>query len=339
VDRFDNMRVFAKVVESASFTGAAVRLGISASMVSQHVKKLEERLGARLLNRTTRKVSLTETGRAYYERCMRLLADLEETEQAVSDMHAIPRGELRVNAAPTFGIVQLAPAIADFTARFPAISVELMLSIRIADLIDEGFDVAVWVGELPDSSLIARQLAPCRMVVCGAPSYFEKHGTPRTPDDLTTHNCLTVAVTGLPYYRVWRLTSTDGTALNISPIGNLRTNSGAVLKVAALAGHGLVCLPTYLVGDALQSGRLVTVLDDYIAPPYMLRALYPHNRHLSAKVRAFVDFLASRFGREPPWDSWCRPSRKQSESPASHRRKMTGSPTKPRRSKIRADAS
>src|SRR5580704_11425058 len=201
------MRVFAKVVESGSFTGAAVRLGISASMVSQHVKKLEERLAARLLNRTTRKVSLTETGRAYYERCTRLLADLEETEQAVSDIHAAPRGELRIDATPSFGILQLAPAIADFTARFPGISVELMLSIRIADLIDEGVDVAVWVGELPDSSLIARQLAPCRMVVCGAPSYFEKHGTPRTPDDLTTHNYLTVAVTGLSYYRAWHLTA------------------------------------------------------------------------------------------------------------------------------------
>jgi len=338
VDRFDNMRVFAKVVESASFTGAAVRLGISASMVSQHVKKLEERLGARLLNRTTRKVSLTETGRAYYERCARLLADLEETEQAVSDMHAAPCGELRINATPSFGILQLAPAIADFTARFPGISVELMLSIRIADLIDEGVDVAVWVGELPDSSLIARQLAPCRMVVCGAPSYFEKHGTPRTPDDLTTHNCLTVAVTGVPYYRVWRLTAADGTALNISPIGNLRTNSGAVLKVAALAGHGLVCLPTYLVGDALQSGRLVTVLDEYTAPPLTLRALYPHNRHLSAKVRAFVDFLAGRFEREPPWDSWCRTSREQSASSLGHLREMIGSSTKLRRSKTRADA-
>jgi DNA-binding transcriptional LysR family regulator len=221
VDCFDNMRVFAKVVESGSFPAAAARLNISASMVSQHVKELEERLGARLLNRTTRKVSLTETGRAYYERCTRLLADLEETKQAVSDMHAAPRGGFGVNAAPTFGILQLAPAIADFTARFPAISVELMLSIRIADLIDEGFDVAVWVGELADSTLVARQLAPCRMVVCGAPSYFEKHGTPRTPDDLTNHNCLTVAVTGLSYYRAWHLTAADGTALNISPIGNL----------------------------------------------------------------------------------------------------------------------
>jgi DNA-binding transcriptional LysR family regulator len=162
----------------------------------------------------------------------------------------------------------------------------------------------VRVEEMPDSSLIARQLAPCCMVVCGAPSYFERHGMPRTPSDLATRNCLTAAGNVLSYYRAWHLTAADGTALNISPRGNLRTNSGAVLKVAALAGHGLVCLPTYFVGDALQSGRLVTVLDDYIAPPLTLRALYPHNRHLSAKVRAFVDFLVARFGQEPPWDNW-----------------------------------
>jgi DNA-binding transcriptional LysR family regulator len=306
MDRFDNMRVFAKVVESGSFTGAAARLGISTSMVSQHVKELEERLAARLLNRTTRKVSLTETGRAYFERCKRLLADLEETEQAVSDMHAAPRGALRLNAVPSFGILHLAPAIADFTARFPGISVELMLSERPVDLIAEGFDVAVRVEEMPDSSLIARQLAPCRMVVCGAPSYFERHGVPRTLSDLSAHNCLMPAGDVLPYYHAWHLTAADGTALNISPIGNLRSNSGAVLKVAALAGHGLACLPTYFVGEALESGRLVTVLDDYMAPPLTLRALYPHNRHLSAKVRAFVDFLVARFGQEPPWDNWCQ---------------------------------
>jgi DNA-binding transcriptional LysR family regulator len=339
VDRFDNMRAFTKVVETASFTGAAARLGISASMVSQHVKELEERLAARLLNRTTRKVSLTEVGRAYYERCTRLLADLEETEQAVGDMHATPRGELRINATPSFGILQLGPAIADFTTRFPGISVELMLSERPVDLIAEGFDVAVRVEELPDSSLIARQLAPCRMVICGAPSYFERHAMPRTPSDLTAHNCLTVAGNVLFYSRAWHLTAADGTVLNISPMGNLRSNSGAVLIVAAFAGHGLVYLPTYFVGEALQSGRLVTVLDDYIAPPLTRRALHPHNRHLSAKVRAFVDFLAARFGREPPWDSWCRSSREQSALPASHRRETIGSPTKLRRSKTRADAS
>src|SRR6202030_3203062 len=163
MDRFDNMRVFAKVVESGSFTGAAARLGISASMVSQHVKELEERLGARLVNPTTRKVSLTEVARAYYERCTRLLADLEETEQAVGGMHAAPRGALRVNAVPSFGILHLAPAIADFTARFPEISVELMLSEHPVDLIAEGFDVAVRVEELRDSSRIARQLARSRL--------------------------------------------------------------------------------------------------------------------------------------------------------------------------------
>ena len=167
----------------------------------------------RLLNRTTRKVSLTETGRAYYEPCKRLLADLEETEQAVSDMHAPPRGDLHVNATPAFGILQPAPAMADFTTRFPAISVELMLSERKVDLIEDGFDVAVRVGELPDSSFIARQLAPCRMVVCGSPNYFEKHGKPHTPADLTAHNCLTVTGTGLSYYRAWHLTAADSVTL------------------------------------------------------------------------------------------------------------------------------
>ena len=161
---------------------------------------------------------------------------------------------------------------------------------------------------------------------------------PRTPSDLAAHNCLTVAGNVLSYYREWRLTSADGTALNISPMGNLRSNSAAVLIVAAFAGHGLVCLPTYFVGEALQSGRLVTVLDDYVAPPYTLRALYPHNRHLSAKVRVFVNFLVARFGQEPPWDSWCRDRSKQSALPASHPSKMIGSPTKPRRSKTRANA-
>ena len=304
MDRFDNMRVFAKVAESGGFTNAAVRLGMSASMVSQHVKELEERLSVRLLNRTTRKVSLTETGRAYYQRCTRLLADLEETERAASDMHAAPRGELRVNCWPSFGVRHLALAVADFTTRFPAISVELMLSDRMVDLIDDGFDVAIRAEPLHDSSLIARQLAPLRVVLCGAPSYFETHARPRTPADLTDHNCLTM--TGSALYRMWHLRAADGTALDIAPVGNLRSNISSVLETAALAGHGLAWLPTYLCSEALRSGRLVTVLDDYTAPPYTMRALYPHNRHLSAKVRAFVDFLATRFGREPYWDKDCR---------------------------------
>jgi len=293
MDRFESMRIFAKVVEASSFTTASEGLGLSTSMVSQHVKQLEERLGARLLNRTTRRMSLTEVGRAYYDRCKRLLSDLEEAESAV--------GQMRVNATPVFGVLHLAPAIADFTTRFPSISVEVMLSDRIVDLVDEGFDVAVRVEPLADSSLTTRQIASCRMVICGAPAYFKKHGAPRTPADLADHNCLTF--TGASYMRAWHLVSSKAEALDVSLKGNLRSNNAAVLLWAALEGQGLVAMPNYMVGDSLKSGALRTVLDDYAAPPLTIRAVYPHGRHLSAKVRTFVDFLAARFGREPPWES------------------------------------
>jgi DNA-binding transcriptional LysR family regulator len=300
MDRFESMRIFAKVVEASSFTTASAGLGLSTSMVSQHVKQLEERLGGRLLNRTTRRMSLTEVGRAYYDRCKRLLSDLEEAESAVGQMQGTPRGELRVNATPVFGVLHLAPALADFATRFPSISVEVMLSDRIVDLVDEGFDLAVRVEPLPDSSLATRQIASCRMVICGAPAYFKKHGPPRTPADLANHNCLTF--TGASYMRAWHLVSSKAEALDVSPKGNLRSNNAAVLLWAALEGQGLVAMPDYMVGDALTSGTLLTVLDDYAPPPLAIRAVYPHSRHLSAKVRTFVDFLAARFGREPPWE-------------------------------------
>ncbi len=314
MDRFDSMRIFAKVVETTSFTTAASGLGISTSMVSQHVKELEERLGARLLNRTTRRMSLTEVGRAYYDRCKRLLSDLEEAEAAVGNMQGAPQGELRVNATPVFGALQLAPAIADFTNRFPSISVEVMLSERIVDLIDEGFDVAVRVEPLPDSSLVTRQIASYRMVVCGAPAYFKKHGVPRTPADLADHNCLTF--TGPGYMRTWHLVSSDGETLEVPVRGNLKSNNAAVLLLAALEGQGLIAVPTYLVGDALETDRLQTILDDYAAPPLTIRAVYPHSRHLSAKVRTFVDFLAERFGREASWEAWPHTNGRQARTGA-----------------------
>jgi DNA-binding transcriptional LysR family regulator len=301
MDRFESMRIFTKVVEASSFTTASSGLGLSTSMVSQHIKQLEERLGARLLNRTTRRMGLTEVGRAYYDRCKRLLSDLEEAESAVGRMQVAPRGDLRVNATPVFGVLHLAPAVADFTARYPSISIEVMLSDRIVDLVDESFDVAVRVEPLPDSSLVARQIASCRIVICGAPAYFKKHGVPRTPADLANHNCLTF--TGTSYTRgVWQLASSKGEALEVTPRGNLRSNNAAVLLFAASEGQGLVAMPTYMVSDALKSGSLRTVLDDYAPPLLTIRAVYPHGRHLSAKVRTFVDFLAARFGREPLWE-------------------------------------
>jgi DNA-binding transcriptional LysR family regulator len=302
MDRFESMRIFTRVVEGSSFTTASAALGISTSMVSQHIKQLEERLGARLLNRTTRRMSLTEVGRAYYDRCKRLLSDLEEAEAAVGRMQVAPRGELRVNATPVFGVLHLAPAVAEFTARFPSISVEVMLSDRIVDLVDEGIDVAIRVEPLSDSSLVTRRLASCRMVICGTPAYLKKHGMPRTPVDLANHNCLTF--TGASYMRAWQFVSSKAEALEVPLKGNLRSNNAAVLLWAAQEGQGLVGLPTYMVGDALQSGRLKTVLDDYAAPSLTIRAVYPHSRHLSAKVRTFVDFLATRFGREASWDTW-----------------------------------
>jgi DNA-binding transcriptional LysR family regulator len=321
MDRFESMRIFAKVVETSSFTTASAGLGISTSMVSQHVKQLEERLGARLLNRTTRKMSLTEVGRAYYDRCKRLLSDLDEAESAVGKMQVAPRGDLRVNATPVFGALHLAPAVADFTARFPSISAEVMLSDRIVDLVDEGFDVAVRVEPLPDSSLTARPIASYRMVVCGAPAYFKKHGVPRTPDDLVDHNCLTF--TGTSYMRAWPLVS-SADAHGVSVKGNLRSNNAAVLLLGALTGQGLISMPTYLVSDALRSGRLRTVLDDYATPPLTIRAVYPHGRHLSAKVRTFVDFLAARFGRETRWDKCPKISNKAAAAGASRKHRGRG---------------
>ena len=299
MDRFESMRIFAKVVESGSFTGAAARLSVSPGTISEHIKELEERLGTRLMNRTTRKLSLTETGRAFYERSSRILADLEEAEQAATNLQAALRGELRVNASPCFGMLQLASAISDFTARFPEISVELMLSDRMADLIDEGFDLAVRGEPIPDSSLIARQLGPVRVVICATPGYLERHGTPKTPADLARHNCL--MLTGPSQLRNWHLIEADGTPADVALTGHLRSNNPGVLMCAALAGQGLVCLPTLMTGDALRTGRLVTVLDEYLAQPFTLRALYPPNRHLSAKVRAFVDFLAERYGKPTLW--------------------------------------
>ena len=326
MDRFESMRIFAKVVETSSFTTASAGLGISTSMVSQHVKLLEERLGARLLNRTTRRMSLTEVGRGYYDRCKRLLSDLEEAESAVGQMQVAPRGELRVNATPVFGVLHLAPAVADFTARFPSISVELMLSDRIVDIVDESFDLAVRVEPLPDSSLVTRQIASCRMVICGAPAYFKKHGVPRTPADLADHNCL--IFTGTSYMRSWHFVSPKGEVVDVSLKGNLKSNNAAVLLWAAKEGQGLVAVPDYMVvGEGLRAGDLRTVLDDYAAPPVTIRAVYPHGRHLSAKVRSFVDFLAERFGREPSWKrppmasgttAKCQVSRKRRGNAARH---------------------
>ncbi len=299
MDRLDDMLAFIKVVDTKSFTAAADRLNLSKSVVSRRIGELENRLGARLLNRTTRKLSLTEVGQAYYERCTRILADLEEAEQAVADLHAAPRGRLRLNAPVSFGILHLAPAVAEFLERYPAIEIDMDLNDRTVDLIDEGYDLAVRIGRLRDSSLIARRLAPARIALCASPAYLQKHGVPEAPDDLARHSCL--IYTNVPTPDVWQFT-VDGETRNVRISGPIRSNNGDLLREAALSGVGFIMSPTFLCGQALTRGELVSILHRHIPTELSVNAVYPQNRHLSPKVRVFVDFLVQRFGPRPYWD-------------------------------------
>lgn len=302
MDRLTGLAVFVKVVEDSSFAAAARHFGLSPAMVSKHVQALEERLGARLLNRTTRRVSPTEVGSAYYERARQLLAELAEADRAARDLHATPRGVLKVNAPHSFGIRHVGPAVADYLVAFPEVTVDVTLNDRYIDLLEEGVDVALRIGRLADSSLIARRLSPIRMILCAAPAYLARHGAPQHPRDLADHNCL--QYTYASARGEWRFTAKDGKDEVVSVGGRLLANSGDILRTALLQGEGIGVQPSFMVGEDVCAGRLVPLLPGYASPEVALYAVYPHGRHLSAKVRSFVDFLVSRFGEEPVWDRW-----------------------------------
>ncbi len=299
MENLSAMIVFARVVEAKSFSTAARQLGMSKSTVSKHVSRLEDRLGARLLNRTTRRLSPTEVGLAFYERCVRIATAVEEAEAAAMRLQSSPRGTLKVNAPMSFAVLHLAPAIPEFVARHPELRLDMTLNDRVVDLIDEGFDLAVRIGELPDSSLIARRLTANRRVVCAAPAYLARHGAPRVPAELGAHNCLGYTLGASP--TEWRFLGPGG-AHTVRVSGNFQANNGDALRLAALEGLGVVTLPTFIAGDDLRSGALRAVLADYALPESAVYAVYPHTRHLSAKVRAFVDFLVERFGPRPYWE-------------------------------------
>lgn len=304
MDTLGDMTAFVRVVEARTFTAAAQRLGWSKSVVSRRLAELEERLGARLLNRSTRRLSLTEAGRAYYDRCVRILADIEETEASVASLHAEPRGQLSINAPMSFGMLHLPSAIAEFMASYPEVGVDLVLNDRFVDLIDEGYDLALRIGTLADSALYARKLAACRRVLAASPDYLARHGEPRHPGDLAHHECLVYSMNSNA--DIWRLTGPDGQQINARIAGRLSANNGDVLRDVAVAGGGIVLSPTFLICDQLADGSLVPVLTSYGPSDIPLHAVYPHNRHLSAKVRAFVDFLAARFAPDPPWEQAIR---------------------------------
>jgi DNA-binding transcriptional LysR family regulator len=268
------------------------------------VMQLENSLGVRLLNRTTRNLSLTEVGMVYLERCLQILDEMEEMELAVTRLQTEPRGTLKVNATPFFGAYHLAPAIAAYMEVYPDVNVELVLQAGYVDLIEEGFDLAIHLDELRDSSLIARKLGSSQRVVCGAPGYFKKRGQPKTPDDLRKHNCLVNS--SLPPRDQWLFSEPGGETTVIKVTGTMQSNVADALRMAALSGLGLVLLPTYMVGQDIRKNRLQAVLTDYVPAPFEIHAVYPHRKHLSAKVRTFVDFLHDRFHPKPYWEDWAQ---------------------------------
>lgn len=302
MDKLISMKVFAHVTKSRSFAGAAKELGISRAMATKHVMHLENSLGVRLLNRTTRKISLTEAGAAYLERCQQILEDIEETELSVTQLHTEPQGLLRISTPPFFGTFHLAPTIAAYMEQYPKVKVDLVVLGGVVDVVAEGLDLAIRLGEQPDSSLIARRLASSPRVVCGAPAYFKKHGHPATPSELRHHNCL--VNWGFEPHDYWKFTDLDGEAITVKVSGNLQANTADPLRLAAIHGLGLVLLPTYIVGQDLIKHRLEPVLQDFELPSMDIFAVYPHRRHLSAKVRTFLDFLSERLHPVPYWEKW-----------------------------------
>ena len=294
MDRITSMTAFVQVVDHGSFSGAAKRLELSPAMVTSHVQALEKRLGIQLLNRTTRKVSVTEAGRAFYERCIQILAEVEEAETAATDLHSTPRGTVRVNTS--VALARLAtPLIAEYVAIYPEVSFELIMTDRMVDLVEEGFDLALRTGPLPDSTLIARRLGLGRKILCASPAYLAHHGMPKHPADLAGHNCLTYMNSFLEHH--WRFTGADGEH-EVDVSGNLRTNSIEGMRAAALAGLGVCLMPALSIGPDITAGRLVRLLPEFRTTEAIIQAVYPASRRLSLKVRTFLDFLVERLACE-----------------------------------------
>jgi DNA-binding transcriptional LysR family regulator len=293
MDRWLAMEAFVRVVESGTFVGAAERLGMSTSSLSRLVADLEQHLGARLLNRTTRRLSLTESGQSYYERCVTLLADLSEAEAIAGQAAAEPRGTIRITCSHGMAEQRVGPAIASFVERHPAVKFDLVVSDRMVDLVEEGFDLAVRVGPVGSDRLVARRLGTMQLLLCAAPSYLERRGTPGSVEELAEHDGLTYAYSSTP--RVWRLGGPDGRVHEVRVAGKLHANSGEALRSAAMAGLGFIYEPDFLLADALRRGQLVRVLPEYAGATGDIWAVYPSRRHLSLKVRLFVDHVAQAF--------------------------------------------
>lgn len=293
--------IFVAVVEKGGFTAAADRLGISKSAVSKRITQLEARLDVQLLHRSTRRISLTEAGESYFRHAVEALAAANAAEDAVAQLQRAPQGRLSINAPMSFGRLHVAPLIPEFLKRNPGIEIDLVMDDRIVDLVEGGFDASIRAGVLPDSSLIARKLAPSHNVLCAAPDYLAKHGQPSEPMDLLDHNCLHYAYFAGAHE--WTFLGADE-PITVETAGNYQVNNSEALREALIGGCGIGRLPTFVAGPDLAAGRLVRLLGQYGMPSQTIYVVFPERRHLPAKVRAFVDFVVERFGTDDPyWDN------------------------------------
>lgn len=300
LDRLLAMTVFAKVVEHGSFARAAERMDISTSAVSRHVAELEAHLDTRLLNRTTRRISLTESGQAFYERTLQLLADLDEAEAVASSSTATPRGTIRLTCSINFGVRHLAPAIGCFQARHPQVLFDVAVSDRFVDLVEEGMDLAIRIGDIGNPNLIARKIGDMQLISCASAAYLKAHGTPRRPEDLAGHNCLTYEYAPVRYQ--WLFREKDGSDVKVRVAGSVHGNNGEMLAAIAVEGVGIAFEPDFIVNPFIKAGKLAPILKNFRPAPSPIYAIYPSRRHLSAKVRTFVNFLTERFSAKQDWD-------------------------------------
>jgi DNA-binding transcriptional LysR family regulator len=292
--QLDDMRIFVATVDAHNFTAAAHRLSLSKQFVSRRVMALEEALGVQLLIRNTRKLAVTDLGQEFYERARRILGEVEEAEQAMSLRRAGPRGLLRVSAPMSFGMMHLSPLVAMFLRENPDVRFDMELSDRTVDVVGEGFDMAIRIGTLPDSTLVAQKLVDVRMMACCSPGYLRRRGTPAVPADLERHSCLLYGHGGAIS---WDFV-VDGTTKGVEVHGPLRANNGDLIRDAAVAGLGIVRLPDFIVADALKRGQLVPVLEAFLPGATSVYAVYPQHRQSSVTIRAFVEFLRTRLRKQ-----------------------------------------
>ena len=301
MDKLVSMRVFSAVAKNGSFSVAAKKLSISKAMVSKHIKNLENSLSVRLFNRTTRKLNLTDAGSSYYEKVNTILLEIDETESAISQLNSEPKGKLKVMAQPSFGAFHLSRALSLYLKKYTEVTVNLELSHRIPDLVEENIDLAFHVGELNDSMYVSRRIASARRVICASPEYIKKNGMPEKPEDLLNHNCLIY----MPRNDMGKWEFLDkGKRKKIKVTGDIQCNSGDALRVASIQSRGITQLPTYMVGLDIQAGRLEAVLEDFEPEKQPIYAIYNHRKYVSAKIKTFIDFIYDLYQPEPYWNEW-----------------------------------